>query len=193
MKSTGVLLLTAVATVAVAEFVKPPGASPSLAEWWENRRAAFDGDRPSQPVGVALSSWSQSSVTILWWRGSEVRPTPAADRWELRIADGPWTPAVATVGMTGVLSTWFRPTPEDGTRVSVRGVNDAGAGPSSSILIAMPEFPISPPPAPGPKFPTVLLPIPSRLAISAMDAAGAWPATPAAMAGAVNRAAAPAP
>ena len=107
MKSTGVLLLTAVAAVAVAEVVKPPGASLSLAEWWENRRAALDGDRPSQPVGVALSSWSQSSVTILWWRGSEVRPTPAADRWELRIADGPWTPAVATVGMTGVLSTWF--------------------------------------------------------------------------------------
>ena len=193
MKSTGVLLLTAVAAVAVAEFMKTPGASLSLAEWWENRRAAFDGDRPSQPVGVALSSWSQSSVTILWWRGSEVRPTPAADRWELRIADGRWSPVVARVEMTGVLSTWFSPTPEDGTRVSLRGVNDAGAGPSASILIAMPEFPISPPPAPGPKFPTVLLPIPSRLAISAMEFAGTWPSAPAARAGTANRAAPPAP
>ena len=119
-----------------------PINAPTAGEWWANLLAAFAGDRPAKPLRLGLSSWSRGGVTIAWRRGPAFLPAPPADRWEVRIARGGWTPAAVTDVPGGVLSTWLDgPPPEDGTRVSVRGVNAAGAGPASSIRIAMPRPP----------------------------------------------------
>ena len=53
-------------------------------------------------------SWSKAGVTITWRRGPAFLPGPHADRWEVRIARGGWTPAAVTDAPGGVLSTWPR-------------------------------------------------------------------------------------
>ena len=141
MRSIAVLLFAVLTVSPAASCTVPPSMDPGITDWWAKQLAGLAGTRPPKPYGLALSSWSPDGITILWRRGPAVLSTPRADRWEVRIARGGWTAAPATDSPGGVLLTSLDgPLPEDRTRVSVRGVNAAGAGPATSIRIAMPQL-----------------------------------------------------
>ena len=150
MKSIALFAVVILAISPAASCTAPLAVHPAFGEWWANRLATFAGDRPAKPSMLALSSWSTGGVTLAWRRGPAFLPAPRADRWEVKIGRGDWTPATVTDVPGGTLSTWLDgPPPEDGTRVSVRGVNAAGAGPASSIRIAMPPLAGREAPEPG--------------------------------------------
>ena len=141
MRSIAVLLVAVLTVSPAASCTAPPPMHPAITEWWAKRLAGLAGNRPPKPYGLARSSWSPGGITIVWRRGPAFLSTPRADRWEVRIARGGWTATRARDAPAGILFTWLEgPPPEDGTRVSVRGVNRAGAGPATSIRIAMPQL-----------------------------------------------------
>ena len=140
MRSIAVLFVAVLTVSPAASCTGPPSMHPGITDWWAKQHAGLAGTRPPKPYGLALSSWSTRSTTITWRRGPAFLSTPRADRWEVKIARGGWTAAPATDTPGGVLLTSLHgPPPVDGTRVSVRGVNAAGAGPATSIRITMPQ------------------------------------------------------
>lgn len=86
-----VSVVVAVLALAAASCTAPSGLRPAHADWWLNRLAALAGDRPAPPAGLYLSSWTRGSYSLVWWSGPAL-PEPPAERWELRIDRGPWTP-----------------------------------------------------------------------------------------------------
>ena len=141
MRSIAVLLFAVLTVSPPASCTAPPSMDPGITDWWANQLGGLAGTRPPKPHDLALSSWSTGGITILWRRGPAFLSTPRADRWEVKIARGGWTAAPARDTPGGILVTSLRgPPPEDGTRVSVRGVNGAGPGPASSIRIAIPQL-----------------------------------------------------
>ena len=144
MRSIAVLFLAVFAVFPAASCTAPLAVQPTIADWWANRRAALAGNRPEPPAGLYLSSWSSAGFTIAWWPAPTILPAPRADRWEVRIARGPWTPVDVNPveGVPGgFMYVWIEgPPPQDGTLLSVRGVNAAGPGPASSLRIAIPRW-----------------------------------------------------
>ena len=143
MRSLAVLLVVGLAVYRAASCTAPPAVQPALGDWWANRRAAFAGDRPEPPAGLFVSSWTVVGFSIAWWPAPTILPAPPVDRWEIRIARGPWIPVDVrrpSFSRTGVMYAYIEvPPPEDGTLLSVRGVNGAGPGQVASFRSVLPR------------------------------------------------------